>query len=56
MNVLANRIKFTHYEEAMNSAYDNLTEAQEAHRKEIQAEEKANGILKWYETAEERWH
>ena len=41
MNVLENRIRYIPYDEAMDSAYDNLTEAQEARRDEIQAEEKA---------------
>ena len=71
MNVLENRIRYIPYDEAMDSAYDNLTEAQEARRDEIQTEEKAkwekwkkeNDENKeapeerdWYGTAEHRWH
>lgn len=68
MNVLANRIRYIPYDEAMDTAYDNLTEAQEKRFDEIKAEEQAK-LEDWrknnpnkaipdeiFYNAERRWH
>ena len=71
MNVLENRIRYIPYEDAMDMAYENISEAQKTRLDELLAEEQANWEewkkendenkvtpeeMRWDDKAYQRWH